>query len=80
MSTTPGSIASRASSTWQVYCFRDPALADTVVFLTEAHDEVWRSGTYLWLGDRGEVRTEQFRKPRPGSPFLGEDSPWRFGP
>lgn len=50
------------------------------MFLTEAHDDVWRSGTYLWLGDRGEVRTEQFRKPRPGSPFLGEDSPWRFGP
>ncbi|WP_405929119.1 hypothetical protein OG554_22715 [Streptomyces griseus] len=69
-----------AGSTWQVYCFRDPALADTVVFLTEEHGDVWRSGTYLWLGVRGEVRTGQFRKPRPGSPFLGEDSPWRFEP
>ncbi|MDO3333396.1 Uncharacterised protein [Mycobacteroides abscessus subsp. bolletii] len=65
-------------STWQVYAFRDTALADTVVFLTEAHDEVLRSGIYLWLGVRGEVHTGQFRKPRPGSPFFGEDSRWEF--
>lgn len=65
-------------STWQVYAFRDTALADTVVFLTEAHDEVLRSGIYLWLGVRGEVHTGQFRKPRPGSPFFGGDSRWEF--
>ncbi|WP_396911133.1 hypothetical protein [Mycolicibacterium sp.] len=65
-------------STWQVYTFRDPALADTVVFLTEAHDEVLRSGIYLWLGVRGEVHTGQFRKPRPGSPFFSQDSKWEF--
>lgn len=29
-------------SRWQVYAFRDPDLADSVVFLTEAHNEVWR--------------------------------------
>lgn len=67
-------------STWQVYSFRDPALANTVVFLTEAHDDVWRAGIYLWLGVRGEVRTGQFKKPRPGSPFFGDDSTWTFGP
>jgi len=67
-------------STCEVYAFRDPALADTVVFLTEAHDDVVRMGAYLWLGVRGEVRTAQFRRPSAGSPFLREGSSWRFDP
>lgn len=65
-------------STWQVYAFEDPALANTVVFLTEEHDDVWRSGTYLWLGVRGIVYTSRFAKPRPGSRFFGEGSKQRF--
>jgi len=65
-------------STWQVYAFREPRLADTVVFLTEAHEEVWRDGYKLdgvrLGGEGGPV------KPGPGSPFLGEESAWRFEP
>ncbi|WP_449276725.1 hypothetical protein [Leucobacter sp. GX24907] len=61
---------------WQVYAFRDPELADSVVFLTEAHDEVWRSGWKLdgvrIGGEGGPV------KPGPGSPFLREGSKWEF--
>ena len=63
-------------STWQVYAFRDPKLANTVVFLTEAHEDVWRDGYKLdgvrLGGEGGPV------KPGPGSPFLREDSKWRF--
>jgi len=63
-------------ATWQVYAFRDPKLADSVVFLTEAHDDVWRDGYKLdgvrLGGEGGPVR------PGPGSPFLREDSKWSF--
>ncbi|MFD5225585.1 hypothetical protein ACFWHT_08195 [Microbacterium sp. NPDC058342] len=63
-------------STWQVYAFRNPQLANAVVFLTEAHDDVWRDGYKLdgvrLGGEGGPVR------PGPGSPFLREDSKWRF--
>lgn len=59
-----------------VYAFRDPELADSVVFLTEAHDEVWRSGWKLdgvrIGGEGGPV------KPGPGSPFLRDGSKWEF--
>src|SRR5690606_14648662 len=61
-------------SEWQVYAFRDPGLSDTVVFLTEAHDEVWRSGYVLdgvrIGGESGPV------KRAPGSPFLSATSKW----
>lgn len=63
-------------STWQVYAFRDPELADSVVFLTEVHDEVWRAGYVLdgvRIGGEGGPL-----KPAPGSPFLREDSKWGF--
>lgn len=63
-------------TTWQVYAFRDPALADSVVFLTEAHEDVWRDGYKLdgvRLGGEGGPVT-----PGPGSPFLREGSKWRF--
>jgi len=65
-------------SEWQVYAFRDPDLADTVVFLTEAHDEVCRSGYVLdgvrIGGESGPV------KRGPGSPFLRTPSKWTFEP
>lgn len=65
-------------SRWQVHAFRDPDLADSVVFLTEAHNEVWRVGYKLdgvrIGGEGGPV------KPGPGSPFLRDDSKWRFAP
>ncbi|OFV76951.1 hypothetical protein [Rhodococcus erythropolis] len=63
-------------STWQVYSFRDPDLAESVVFLTEAHDDVWRAGYVLdgvRIGGEGGPL-----KPAPGSPFLRGDSRWRF--
>lgn len=63
-------------STWQVYAFRDPDLADSVVFLTETHDDVWRAGYVLdgvRIGGEGGPL-----KPAPGSPFLREDSKWEF--
>lgn len=63
-------------SRWQVYAFRDPELADSVVFLTEAHDDVWRAGWKLdgvrIGGEGGPV------KPGPGSPFLRAGSKWEF--
>lgn len=65
-------------TTWQVYAFRDPELANTVIFLTEVHDDVWRNGYKLdgvRLGGEGGPL-----KPGPGSPFLREDSPWSFEP
>lgn len=65
-------------TTWQVYAFRDPRLANSVVFLTEAHDDVWRDGYKLdgvrLGGESGPVT------PGPGSPFLREDSKRRFEP
>lgn len=65
-------------TTWRVYAFRDPSLANTVVFLTEAHEDVWRDGYKLdgvrLGGEGGPV------KPGPGSPFLREGSRWRFEP
>lgn len=65
-------------STWQVYAFRDAELADSVVFLTEAHEEVWRAGYVLdgvrIGGEHGPL------KPSPGSPFLRENGKWRFAP
>lgn len=63
-------------SVWQVYAFRDLSLANTVVFLTEEHDEVWRDGYKLdgvRLGGEGGPIA-----PGPGSPFLREDSRWTF--
>lgn len=61
---------------WEVYAFRDPELADSVVFLAEVHDEVWRSGWKLdgvrIGGECGPV------KPGPGSPFLRAGSTWEF--
>lgn len=65
----PGSI-------WQVFTFRDPDLTDSVVFLTEAHDEVWRAG-YVLDGVRIGGESGPL-KPGPGSPFLREDGKWRF--
>jgi len=65
-------------SEWQVYAFRDPHFADTVVFLTEAHDEVCRSGYVLddvrIGGESGPV------KRGPGSPFLNGAGKWKFEP
>ncbi|MFE0266256.1 hypothetical protein ACFWZ7_03400 [Nocardiopsis alba] len=61
---------------WQVYTFRAPELADSVVFLTEAHDDVWRDG---WKLDGVRIGGEGGPlKPGPGSSFLREDSKWRF--
>ena len=63
-------------SQWQVYAFRDPALGDTVVFLTEAHNDVWRNG---WKLDGVRIGGESGPvKPGPGSPFLRDDSKWEF--
>lgn len=63
-------------TTWQVHAFADPELANSVVFLTEVHDDVWRDGYKLngvrLGGESGPLR------PGPGSPFLGEDSKWTF--
>lgn len=63
-------------SRWQVYTFHAPGLADTVVFLTEAHDDVWRDGWKLdgvRIGGEGGPVT-----PGPGSPFLRAGSKWEF--
>ncbi|WP_067431772.1 hypothetical protein [Nocardioides jensenii] len=63
-------------TTWEVYAFLDPNLADSVVFLTEAHEEVRRAGYVLdgvRIGGEGGPL-----EPAPGSPFLGEDSKWGF--
>lgn len=65
-------------SRWQVYAFRDPEFSDTVVFLAEAHEDVWRDG-YKLDGVRIGGETGPLR-PGPGSPFLREDSKWRFAP
>lgn len=65
-------------SHWEVYAFRDLELADSVVFLTEAHDDVWRDG-YRLDGVRIGGETGPL-KPGPGSPFLRHGSKWEFAP
>lgn len=65
-------------TTWQVYAFREANLADSVVFLTEEHEDVWRDGYKLngvRLGGEGGPVT-----PGPGSPFLREGGKWKFEP
>jgi len=67
-----------AGTTWQVFAFRDPELADSVVFLTESHDDVWRNGYKLdrvRLGGEGGPLA-----PAPGSPFLRDGGKWTFAP
>jgi len=61
---------------WQVYAFRDPKLANILVFLTEEHDEVWRSG-YKLNGIRLGAESGPVT-PGPGSPFFREDAKWQF--
>lgn len=56
-------------SRWQVYAFTDPELADAMVLLTEAHDEVCRSGS-LVTGLQGNGEFLSLRQPATGSPFL----------
>ncbi|MFF2654299.1 hypothetical protein [Streptomyces sp. NPDC058045] len=58
-------------SRWQVYAFADPDLADTMVVLTEAHDEVRRSGS-LVTGLHGNREFLTLRQPTSGSPFLND--------
>ncbi len=63
-------------TTWQVFAFRDVALADSVVFLTEQHDDVWRKGYKLngvRLGGEGGPVTRG-----PGSPFFRAGAKWTF--
>jgi hypothetical protein len=63
-------------TTWQVYAFRDPMLADSVVFLTEQHHDIWRSGYKLdgvRLGSEGGPV-----KPGRGSPFFRSNSKRKF--
>ncbi|MEX3756628.1 Uncharacterised protein [Mycobacteroides abscessus subsp. massiliense] len=56
-------------SSWHVYAFADPELADTMVLLTEAHDDMWRSG-YLITGLHGNTEFSSLQQPAAGSPFL----------
>jgi len=66
----------KPGTTWQIYAFRDPTLATSVVFLTEQHEDVWRKGYNL-----GGVRLGGESGPvtrGPGSPFLREGSKWAF--
>lgn len=56
-------------SRWQVYAFADPELADTMVLLTEKHDDVWRSGSMI-TGLHGDIEFLNLQQPTPGSPFL----------
>lgn len=56
-------------SSWHVYAFADPDLADTMVLLTEAHDDVRRSG-YLITGLHGNTEFSSLQQPAAGSPFL----------
>ncbi|SLB79630.1 Uncharacterised protein [Mycobacteroides abscessus subsp. abscessus] len=56
-------------SSWHVYAFADPELADTMVLLTEAHDDVRRSG-YLITGLHGNTEFTSLQQPAAGSPFL----------
>lgn len=66
----------KPGTTWQIYAFRDPTLATSVVFLTEQHDDVWRKGYNLsgvrLGGESGPVTRG------PGSPFLREGCKWVF--
>jgi hypothetical protein len=61
----------------EVYAFCDPDLADSVDFLTEAHDEVLRDGTWT-NGVRFGQSGNHFAPPRPGSPFLADGVKWKF--
>lgn len=61
----------------QVYAFQDPRLGGSTVFLTEAHNGVWRSGTML-SEVHGTGQVLSYQQPAPGSPFLDENSRWRF--
>ncbi len=56
-------------SPWHVYAFADPELADTMVLLTESHDDVRRSG-YLITGLHGNTEFSSLQQPASGSPFL----------
>lgn len=63
-------------TTWQIYAFRDVDLADSVVFLIEQHDDVWRDGYMLngvRLGGEGGPLAAG-----PGSPFFREGAKWTF--
>lgn len=64
-------------SRWQVYAFADPVLADTMVVLTESHDDVWRSGSMV-TGLHRDLEFSDLRQTRPGSPFL--DGKRKFAP
>lgn len=57
------------ASRWQVYAFADPDLADTIVLLTEAHDDVWHSG-FMITGLHGDREFTDLRQSAAGSPFL----------
>jgi|GEM_PF-4741443 len=66
----------KVGSRWQVVAHRDPALASTRVFLSDAHDEVWRCGYVL---DGVHIRFPDGDRERgPGSPFLNDTG--RFAP
>lgn len=56
-------------SLWQVYAFANPDLADTMVLLTERHDNVWRGG-FMITGLHGDFAFSEIRQSAPGSPFL----------
>lgn len=56
-------------SCWQVYAFADPEMADTMVLLTEEHDDVWRNG-YMITGVHENFEFLAHQQPAPGSPFL----------
>lgn len=56
-------------SRWQVYAFADPDLADTMVLLTESHDDVWRNG-YMVTGLHRNFEFLVHQPSAPGSPFL----------
>ncbi|MFD0557072.1 hypothetical protein FB566_2327 [Stackebrandtia endophytica] len=66
----------KVGSRWQVVAHQDPMLAETRVFLAEAHDEVWRCGFVL---DGVHIRFPEGDWQRgPGSPFLSDTG--RFAP
>lgn len=63
-------------TTWQVYAFAEADVADSVVFLAEAHEAVWRDGYKLngvrMGGESGPLPAG------PGSPFFREGAQWTF--
>lgn len=65
-----------AGTSIRVHAFRDPDLAESVVFLTRDYDDVVRDGYWLngiWTGQNGENFPAAA-----GSPFLREKSRWTF--